>query len=223
MPQYVFVLPWDHNAYYQRLVLRAVPAGADQVLDVGCGAGQLASALAARASHVDALDRDASMIEAARRRVPSNVTCVLADVMDTELAADQYDAIVSMTALHHLPLTPALQRLAKAVRPGGVLAAVAVPRCDLPRELPVELAATTWHHVIGLALAAGADRTRWGSRLRHGPDHDRMPVREAELTTKQVRRQAAAVLPGVQVRRLLLWRYLLTWHRPAASHDRPPQ
>ena len=39
-------LSWDPNAYYQRLLLRHVPAGTRRVLDVGCGAGALAVRLA---------------------------------------------------------------------------------------------------------------------------------------------------------------------------------
>jgi hypothetical protein len=44
-----------------------------------------------------------------------------------------------------------------------------------------------------------------------------MPVREPELTTRQVRVAATPVGPGVRVRRLALWRYLLTWTRPPAA------
>jgi SAM-dependent methyltransferase len=210
--QPVTVLDWDHSAYYHRLLLREVPAGATRVLDVGCGSGGLASELAARVEHVEALDRDPGMIALARRRVPTNVECVPADVMDHPLDPGSYDAIVSMSSLHHLPLAPALQRLATALRPGGVLAAVAMPRTDLPRELPVELLGSAWHLVIGAGLAAFGHRR--GLALRRSPDHDVMPVRDPELSIRQVRQEAVSVLPGVRVHRLLLWRYLLVWHRP---------
>ena len=50
-------LHWDHNAWYQARLLRALPAHLDQVLDVGCGAGSFAARLAARARHVDAIDK----------------------------------------------------------------------------------------------------------------------------------------------------------------------
>ena len=41
-----------------------------------------------------------------------------------------------------------------------------------------------------------------------------MPMRDPQLTTREVRALAADVLLGVHVRRLLLWRYLLTWTAP---------
>lgn len=211
------MLPWDHNVYYHRLLLSAVPRSAARVLEVGCGAGQLATRLATRAEHVDAIDRDAGMVTAARAAVPANVTCWQADMMDTSLAPESYDAVVSMSTLHHLPLVPALSRLATAVRPGGMLAAIAQPRTELPHELPLELAATTWHHALGLALTV--TRYRGNEQLRRGPHHDAMPVHEPELTTRQVRDRARSALPGVRVRRLILWRYLLLWCKAA---DRSP-
>ena len=204
---------WDHNRRYHRLVLRQVPEGAQRVLDVGCGAGTLARALAARVPHVDGVDRSPAMIEAARRSAPPHLSLHLGDALTVELSEGSYDAVVSSAVLHHLPLEQALPRMASWLRPGGVLAAVALPRIELPRELPVELAASATHHGLGLAFAAlrplsGADL------LRHEQTHEDMPVADGVLTTREVRAEATPLLPGVRVRRLLLWRYLLTWRRP---------
>jgi 2-polyprenyl-3-methyl-5-hydroxy-6-metoxy-1,4-benzoquinol methylase len=124
------------------------------VLDVGCGAGAFAARLAGRADHVDAIDKSAAMIEAARRRAPANLTCTLADVTEAPLPAAHYDAIVSITALHHVRLADALRQLAPALRPGGVLAAVVLPRVDLPREAPTEIVAAAANPVLGAAFAA---------------------------------------------------------------------
>ncbi len=203
------MLAWDHNAYYRQLLLRAVPAGAHRVLEIGCGAGGLAAQLSRCVEHVDALDRDPAMVAAARARVPGNVTVIQADVLRDPLPGHSYDAIVSMSVLHHLPMGPALRRLATALRPGGVLAAVALPRTDLPREVPIELAATAWHLSVGAALRVSGGR--WPTGLTESPHPAAMPVHDPELTTREVRSAAAEVLPGARVRRLLLWRHLLTW------------
>jgi ubiquinone/menaquinone biosynthesis C-methylase UbiE len=214
-------LSWDHNAYYHRLLLRQLPHGCDRVMDVGCGAGAFAVELAARCRHVDALDRSPQMIELAAWAVPSNVDFVLTDVVRDPLPSPGYDAIVSISALHHLPLEQALDKLSAAVRSGGVLAVIALPRRDLPRELSVEILAAIAHRLFGAVFAAL--RTVGPRRWYALPgSHAVMPVvLDPPLTTRQVRRQAAGVLPGVRVRRLVFWRYLLVWHKPletAASH-----
>jgi len=58
------------------------------------------------------------MIENAGRAVPANVTRSVAEVLREPLPASRYDAIVSITVLHHMPVEEALphwpQRCAQA-------------------------------------------------------------------------------------------------------------
>lgn len=220
-------LDWDHNAYYHRLLLRQLPSHCERVLEVGCGAGALATELAVRADRVDAFDRAPEMIAAARQVVPANVTCTDADILEYELPAAAYDAVVSLTVLHHMSLDEVLPRLERALRPGGVLAVIALPRADPAREWPAEIAAALGHRVFGAAFAAlratntaalratntaAAGPTAW---FGHEPTHTDMPmVLDPPLTTRDVARCAAAVLPGARVRRLVFWRYLLLWRKP---------
>ena len=207
-------LDWDHNAYYHRLLLRHLPCPCNRVLDVGCGAGAFAVELARRAEHVDALDRSPVMIEEAKRVAPPNVTCILADVRHEPLPDARYDAIVSISALHHIPLDEVLPRLAGALRPGGVLVAAALPWRDLPQELPAELTAAIGHRLFGavFAILRARGRGRWYAKE---PSHAIMPVvLDPSLTTRQVRQQASALLPGAHVRRLVFWRYFLLWQKP---------
>lgn len=210
------VLTWSHNAYYQRLLVRRLPQRCQRVLDVGCGAGAFAARLAAgHSEQVDAVDRSAQMIEQARHHTPGNVTCVLADVLVDPLPGTNYDAIVSITAVHHMPLQDALPVLAAALRPGGILAVVALPRTDLRREWPIEIVAALAHRLFAVAfLAYGLVRGHRPYAAEHHT-HTGMPVVfDPPLTTRAVARQAAAILPGARVRRLLFWRYLLTWEKP---------
>ena len=207
-------LEWDHNAYYQRALLNRLPRRCGRILDVGCGAGAFAARLADRAEHVDAVDKSAAMIGAAQLRTPANVTCILADVMELSLPAEHYDAIVSITALHHLPLGDALRHLAPALRPGGVLAAVVLPRSDLPRDTPTEIVGAAANRAFG-GLFAALRAIGCGGWYGLDPTHAAMPkVVDPPLTTRQAREVAAATLPCCRVRRLLFWRYLLVWRRP---------
>jgi trans-aconitate methyltransferase len=208
------VLDWDHNAYYHRLLLRQMPQRCRRVLDFGCGAGAFAAQLAQRSAQVDALDRSAEMIEEAARRTPGNVNCVLADVPGDPLPGNDYDAIFSICVLHHMPLHDSLPVLAAALRPAGVLAAIALPRPDVARELPVEIVAAAAHRMLGATFLA---KRLLGSNDGFAKDSTRSTVpvvMDPPLTTREVANQAAQMLPGVRVRRLLFWRYLLIWQKP---------
>ena len=89
------------------------------MLEVGSGAGHLALRLAERADHVDAVEIDPLMVKATQAIVPANVSCRRGDVMADDMPPGSYDAIVSLSVLHHLDLQPALTRFADALRPGG--------------------------------------------------------------------------------------------------------
>lgn len=202
---------WDHNAYYHRRLLRQLPTPCHHALDVGAGAGTFAAKLAEHATWVHALDRCPAIITAAEYATPDNVCCTLSDARHGIASSAKYDAIFSISALHHLSLPDTLPRLATALRPGGVLAAVSVPRRDLPR---VELSAAIGNRVLG-AVFAGARVLGHGTWYAREPTAAIMPTRAGTLTTRQVRAQAARALPGVRVRRMLFWRYFLLWHKPA--------
>lgn len=208
-------LHWDHNAWYQGRLLRALPAHLDQVLDVGCGAGSFAARLAARARQVDAIDRAPHMVALARQLVPANVDVRVEDVTTAHLPSAHYDAVTSISALHHVELAEVLPRLAGTLRPGGLLIAVALPRIDLPRDVPIEALSVVGHRLLGAAFRLEQALTG-RRRYAHEAGVRTMPMQDPVLSTRQVRAQAARVLPGAQVRRLPFWRYELRWRRPPA-------
>jgi hypothetical protein len=61
-------------------------------------------------------------------------------------------------------------------------------------------------------MRAGAFAAELAGHAGHVDALDRSPAMIA--AARQVRQHAAAVLPGVRVRRLVYWRYLLVWQRP---------
>jgi SAM-dependent methyltransferase len=211
----VINLAWDHNSYYHERLLRALPARCGRVLDVGCGAGQFAARLAERAERVDALDRSPAMIAEARRTVPASVTCLAGDAATADLPAGAYDAVTSISALHHMDLPVVLPRLAAALRPGGLLIAVSHHRLEVPRGLPAEAVSVLGNNArraVLLCLPAGR-RSRREMHARHAA-RPPVPATDPELTLRQVRAQATAALPGSRVRWLVHWRYELTWRKP---------
>ena len=79
------------------------------------------------------------------------------------------------------------------------------------------MVATVSNRLFGVTFAALRALGR-GSWYAREPSHRFMPVvSDPELTTRQVRRQASALLPGAQVRRLVFWHYFLVWHKPART------
>jgi hypothetical protein len=92
-----------------------------------------------------------------------------------------------------------------------------LPRRDLLRELPAEFTAVIGHRLFGTAFAIlrTIGRGRWYAME---PSHAIMPVVfDPSLTTRQVRQQASALLPGAHVRRLVFWRYFLLWQKPVET------
>jgi trans-aconitate methyltransferase len=94
------------------------PAPGEAVLDLGCGTGELAAAIAATGARVWALDADPAMVAAARRRLGGDWV-LLADGHRFSLP-EPVDAVFSNAALHWMP-RPAevIARVRAALRPGG--------------------------------------------------------------------------------------------------------
>jgi SAM-dependent methyltransferase len=183
------------------------------VRDVGCGAGSFATQLAQRSKQVDAVDRCAAIIEEAKRRTPGNVNCVLADVFIDALPSKDYDAIFSITALHHMPLHAALPVLADALgRAGSSRQSRCLARTR--REPPVEIVAVIGHRLLGATFFTNRLLGSNGGFAKD-PTRSSMPVvMDPPLTTGEVADVAAGLLPGVGVRPRLFWRYLPIWRKP---------
>ena len=107
--------------------LQALPALADErwtIGDLGCGTGQVASALAPFVARVIAVDRSAEMLQAARRRLRDlpSVEVRRGELEALPIADDELDAATLLLVLHHLPdPAAALSEAHRALKPGGRL------------------------------------------------------------------------------------------------------
>lgn len=127
---------WDSNGEFKPLhrlnpvradyVASRAPLAGARVLDVGCGGGLLAEALAARGAHVTAIDLAPAMIETARLHAAASGLAIDYRVQDAlELAAQSpngYDVVCCMEMLEHVADPAAfLGTLGRLVKPGGAL------------------------------------------------------------------------------------------------------
>lgn len=114
---------------YQALVVAADIQPGQRVLDVGCGTGYFARAIAAavgRAGLVLGVDPSPSMIDFARRKAASvpNGQFQVGAAEALPFPSDHFDVVVSSLVLHHLPedgRLRALQEMRRVLRPGGKL------------------------------------------------------------------------------------------------------
>jgi trans-aconitate methyltransferase len=127
------------------------PRAAESILDLGCGTGDLATAIASRGARVVGVDASAEMIAAARERAPA-LEWIVGD--GEALAFDgAFDAVFSNAALHWMTRAEAAARgIARALKPGGRLVA----------ELGgAGCVATVCTAVAGELAARGDDPARW--------------------------------------------------------------
>ena len=128
---------WSGDVYepyvgrWSRLVARDflawldAPAGLGW-LDVGCGTGALAEAVAGRCApkRLAGIDPSAGFLEFARRRLGGGGAELLrADARDLPFAAGGFDRVASGLVLNFVPDQPrAVAEMARVVRPGGEVA-----------------------------------------------------------------------------------------------------
>jgi SAM-dependent methyltransferase len=192
---------WNHNLHYGGQLLTSLPHEARVVLDAGCGDGTLTRRLGAMVPMAVGLDVDQASLDAARLQ-GGYPHYVCGDLLAPPFADGSFDAVLSVATVHHMDAAAALTSLAGLLRPGGLLAVVGLARRSLPRDLPRELAA---------AVATRALKVKHGGYWEHPAPQVWPPPQ----TFAEVRRTAEEVLPGALVRRRILWRYVLTWTRPA--------
>jgi hypothetical protein len=114
------------------------------------------------------------------------------------LAPSGFELVSAVASLHHMDARDGLRRLRSLVAPGGVLVVVGLARPDLPRDLPIEVA----------AQIANLFRSRPANPAGEPPAPVLWPPPERYST---MRRLAGELLPGVHWRRHLMWRYSLVW------------
>jgi ubiquinone/menaquinone biosynthesis C-methylase UbiE len=166
----------------ERILRLAAPHPSDEALDVACGPGTLACALAPHVRHATGIDLTPAMLDQARRTQQeqgiANVSWLRGDVTDLPWPDASFDIVTCRFAFHHFPepLT-VLRQMRRVCRPGGrVLVADSCP-------------------ASGKAAAFNAmEKMRDPSHTRALPEQDmRALFRDAGLPDPQVERTRLAL------------------------------
>ncbi|MHB1434355.1 MAG: class I SAM-dependent methyltransferase [Streptosporangiaceae bacterium] len=144
------------------LVWRTTPGDGAALLDLACGTGQVAFALAGWFGEIWAIDQEPDMIALARRKArdrPAGRFRFVASAAEDLSAPDgKFELITIGNAFHRLPRHAVAERSLRWLRPGGHLALL--------------WGGTPWDGPEPWQRAVAATMRRW--RRRVGPD-DRVP------------------------------------------------
>ena len=104
----------------ERVRAFVVPTGDEHCLDIGCGAGALALALAPHVADVVGVDRVPELLELARERAPANAAFVEGDAEHLSFDDAAFDLAATLRTLHHVPRPElVLAELTRVTRRGG--------------------------------------------------------------------------------------------------------
>ena len=96
--------------------------GDERALDVGCGTGALAYALAPLVGEVVGLDASEEHLEAARKHAPPGCTFVAGDAEALPFPYGDFDLVGCLRVLHHVRRPElVVSEIARVTRPGGTI------------------------------------------------------------------------------------------------------
>lgn len=118
--------PADANWWARfALLVAAADLRGRRILDIGCGTGTLATALAERAhAKVWGVDEDAEMLAVARGRVPGSVGLKLARAEELPFRDGWFERVTLSLVVHLVDRPAALAEARRVLSPGGRLAIV---------------------------------------------------------------------------------------------------
>jgi len=164
-----------HRVWKRRLVAAAAPRPGEVALDLCCGTGDVAFALAARGAVVTGIDFSPAMLAVARRR-PGRppVTFVQGDAMALPVADASVDVVTVAYGLRSVAdVGRALAEWRRVLRPGGRLLVL-----EFSRPAPLLRRPYDWYsfHVmprLGGWIASDADSYRYlAESIRMHPDQE---------------------------------------------------
>jgi demethylmenaquinone methyltransferase/2-methoxy-6-polyprenyl-1,4-benzoquinol methylase len=151
------VLSYGQDARWKRrLIAEAGITPQDRALDLACGTGDLAFAIAARGARTVGLDLTSRMLELAQAKtapgfpVPAPVALITGDMTALPFAAATFDLVTTGYGLRNVPdLQTAIEEIARVLRPGGRFLSLDFNR---PQSAVIRTTYLTYLAVVGSLL-----------------------------------------------------------------------
>lgn len=122
---------------YSRYVRPALESGAETILDIGCGGGDISRMLVRSAAkdgfqvHITAIDPDARAVQFMRSTThDENISIAMSTAAELLSRGERFDVVLSNNVLHHLPDTEFISFMDDSRR----LAQVLVVHSDIQRD-----------------------------------------------------------------------------------------
>ncbi len=134
----------------------------DQVLEIGCGTGQLTLSLLARGLRVTAIEPGAQLAELAQQRLggAGELELVNARFEDAQLPHEHFRAVFSASAIHWVDPNVGWQRASDTLVPDGTLALIQYFGLQEPRSADDQQALLSAMMAIAPEIAASWQRYR---------------------------------------------------------------
>jgi len=201
-------LSFGQDPRWRRFLVSRLPRDGGHVLDVATGTGLVAAELVPRGFRVTGVDQSPEMLASARRRFGERVELVEASAEALPFDDASFDHLTVTYLLRYVEDPAAtLVELARAVRPGGVVA-------SLEFGVPGGLARPAWEAYVraGLPLAGRVLRNGWSEVGDFLGDSIRV-YWEAYPLERQLELWDAAGIRDVAVRRMSLGGGVVLWGR----------
>jgi demethylmenaquinone methyltransferase / 2-methoxy-6-polyprenyl-1,4-benzoquinol methylase len=113
------------RAWKRRLAALSQAGSGTRALDLACGTGDIAFAIADRGARVIGLDVTLRMVQIARAKAAHRArgsTFVTGDMMELPFAEGSFDLVTTGYGIRNLPrIEPAIAEIRRVLRPGGLL------------------------------------------------------------------------------------------------------
>jgi ubiquinone/menaquinone biosynthesis methyltransferase len=195
-PVYRFVtkaLSFGRDSAWKRKLIQCLPAIKNpQCLDLACGTGDIAFALAEKYSggSIIGLDLNEKMLTLARTRSTfSNIRFVLGDMSHTGFENDRFDVITGGYALRNAPDIPeTLQEIFRILKPCGYCALLDFSKSRRPWLQSFSIFfLTIWGGLWGLILHGNPDIYAYIAKsLKYFPDRTALKVLLAETGFRNI-------------------------------------